>query len=277
MISVLILTLNEEVNLPRCLESVSWSDDIVVFDSYSNDRTLEIANAASVRVIQRKFDNWASHQNWALKNIEFKYPWVYYSDADEVVTKELREEMLAISNDSDVKNVAYWVRYRNYFWGKWIKHCGIYPVWLLRFFQPDKIKWKRLVNPDPIIDGPEGRLIGHFEHYSFNKGLTAWFIKHSVYAEQEAYENLRELKESSVDFIGLISVLSPPRRRKALKELSFRLPLRPVFRFIYMYIFRLGFLDGRAGLTYCCLLSIYEYMIVLNMKEKSRCKKGLSR
>src|SRR6185436_5695844 len=84
--SVLILTLNEEDNLPKCLASVSWCDDIVVLDSFSTDRTVEIARAAGARVIQRPFDNWAAHQNWALENIQFKHPWVYYSDADEIVT-----------------------------------------------------------------------------------------------------------------------------------------------------------------------------------------------
>src|SRR5207249_1775242 len=88
MISVLILTLNEEENLPRCLESLSWSDDIHVLDSFSTDRTVQIARAAGARVEQRAFDNWAAHQNWALKNIPFKHPWVYYSDADERVTPE---------------------------------------------------------------------------------------------------------------------------------------------------------------------------------------------
>src|SRR5437016_2752751 len=97
MISILILTLDEEENLPACLESLKWSDDIVVLDSFSNDKTVDIAKAAGARVIQRQFDNWAEHQNWALENISFKHRWVYYSDADEIVTPELREEMLGIA------------------------------------------------------------------------------------------------------------------------------------------------------------------------------------
>ena len=94
MISCLILTLNEEQNLPRCLESLRWCDDIVVLDSFSTDRTVEIARAAGARVVQRKFDNGRDHRAAALK-LQFKYPWVYIPDADEVTPAELRDEMLA--------------------------------------------------------------------------------------------------------------------------------------------------------------------------------------
>src|SRR5438874_2227541 len=95
-VSVLVLTLNEEINLQRCLDSLKWSDDVVVLDSFSTDRSVEIATAAGVRLIQRRFDNWSSHQNWAVKNITFKHPWVYYSDADEVVSPELASAITAV-------------------------------------------------------------------------------------------------------------------------------------------------------------------------------------
>src|SRR6476660_4600592 len=107
MISVLILTLNEEENLPACLESVKWSDDIVVLDSFSTDKTVEIARSAGARIVQRQFDNWAAHQNWALENISFKNSWVYYSDADEIVTPELRDELFAIARNPEEKRVAF--------------------------------------------------------------------------------------------------------------------------------------------------------------------------
>lgn len=266
MISVLILTLNEEANLPRCLESVSWCDDIVVLDSYSTDRTVEIARAAGARVIQRRFDNWAAHQNWALENIEFKHPWVYYSDADEVVTPDLREEMQRVTADSSNAHVAYRLRYKNYFMGRWIRRCGIYPTWILRLFRPQKVRWERLVNPVPVVDGTEGRLQSHFEHYSFNKGLNAWFEKHNRYSWQEAEESLKSLARGEFDWRDIFAA-DPATRRRALKELSFRLPCRPLLRFLYMFIWKRGFLDGWAGFTYCRLLTIYEYMIVLKMRE----------
>ena len=266
MISVLILTLNEEQNLPRCLESVKWCQDIVVLDSFSTDRTVEIAKAAGARVIQRRFDNWAAHQNWALENISFKHPWVYYSDADEVVTKELRDELLGVASNPSDPNVAYRLRYKNFFMGQWIRRCGIYPAWILRLFRPEKIRWERLVNPTPIVNGSEGRLQSHFEHYSFNKGLNAWFEKHNRYSWQEAEESLKSLAGNGFNWRALFAK-SPASRRRALKELSFRLPCRPLLRFLYMYFWHRGFLDGWAGFTYCRLLTIYEYMIVLKMRE----------
>ncbi len=275
-ISVLILTLNEEANLPACLESLQWCDDIVVFDSFSTDRTIEIATAAHARVIQRHFDNWAAHQNWAVKNIQFKHPWVYYSDADEVVQPELRDEMLSVARDPNVGHVAYRMRYKNFFCNRWIRHCGIYPVWVLRFFRPDKVHWERLVNPVPITHGSEGRLKNHFHHYSFNKGYEAWFEKHNKYSSQEAEEGIKTIQGAFRDWVGLLSFRDGSRRRRALKELSFRLTFRPLLKFLYMYLFRLGILDGAPGLKYCQLLAIYEYMIVLKMREIKSREKGMS-
>lgn len=272
--SVLILTLNEEANLPRCLESVRWCDDIVVLDSFSTDKTVEIAKAAGARVIQRKFDNWASHQNWAVANIEFRHPWVYYSDADEVLTEELSKEIQAVTADEARAEVAYRVRYKNMFFGRWLKYSSMYPVWILRLFRPGKVRWERLVNPVPVVDGAEGRLQEHFLHYSFNKGLSAWVTKHGQYAKLEAEESIRSLREDAVPWRAIFSFDSV-RRRKALKTLSFRLPFRPLLRFAYMYGLRGGFLDGRAGLIYCRLIAFYEYLIVLQMREIRQRQQGL--
>lgn len=271
-ISVLILTLNEEDNLPRCLQSVRWSDDIVVLDSFSTDRTVKIAEEMGAQVVQRRFDNWAAHQNWAVRNIRFKHPWVYYSDADEVVPSELRDELLAVTSDSGTEPVAYRLRYKNYLGDRWIKHCGIYPVWVLRLFRPDRIQWERLVNPVAVVQGTEGRLENHFHHYSFNKGLEAWFEKHNKYSSQEAEEGLKTIEQGFGDWAGLFDFWDGARHRRAVKELAFRLPFRPSLRFFYMYLLRMGFLDGREGLTYCRLLSIYEYMIELKMRELRRHK-----
>ncbi len=275
-ISILVLTLNEEQNIAACLESVAWSDDIIVLDSGSTDKTVEIAETYGARIVHRRLDDWSTHQNWALENIEYKNPWVYYSDADEVVTPELRDEMLRAVADPESGCAAYRMRYKNYFMGRWIRHCGIYPTWIMRLFRPEKVRWERKVNPVAVIDGNEGRLQGHFEHYSFNKGFNAWFEKHNSYSWNEALEAVKHTGEESVDWGGVLSVNNPVRLRRALKELSFRLPLRAVIRFVYMYFVRLGILDGMPGLTYCILLSIYEYMIVLKMKEIKRREKNLS-
>src|SRR6202035_2393538 len=121
MISVLILTKNEEQDLTDCLKSVHWSEDIHVLDSYSTDRTVEIAQVAGTHVSQRHFDNWASHQNWGLANLPFLGRWVLYLDADERVSPELAASIQqAVRNPGD--KAAFRVHRRD-FWGKqWLKH-----------------------------------------------------------------------------------------------------------------------------------------------------------
>jgi glycosyltransferase involved in cell wall biosynthesis len=272
-ISVLILTLNEEENLQRCLDSLRWSDDVVVFDSFSSDRTVEIAKAAGTRVVQRAFDNECNHRTASLK-VGFKYPWVFNPDADEVATPELIEEMRRVVQDKDRPEVAYRVRFKTMFMDRWIKHSSLYPTWVVRLFRPEAISFERTINLRYVVSGPKGRLEHHFEHYSFNKGLNAWFDKHNRYSWQEAEESLKSLAQGGFSFGDLLS-REPATRRRALKELSFRLPFRPLLRFLYMYFVRLGFLDGLPGYHYCRLLAIYEYMIVLKMKEIQRRQRGL--
>jgi glycosyltransferase involved in cell wall biosynthesis len=265
MISILILTLNEERNLLGCLNSVSWSDDIVVFDSFSTDKTVEIAKEAGARVVQRKFDNWAAHQNWAMTQIPFKHPWVFYLDADERMRPELKDELFNVCNNPKEARVAFYCGRRNFFMDKWIRHAYP-PSHIMRFFKPDKIRFERLVNPTPVIDGAWGYLTQMFDHYNFSKGLTEWFDKHNKYSQMEAMEGAKLLAQKNENEPSLFS-RDQALRRKALKNLSVRMPFRPLIKFCYLYFWKFGFLDGRAGLTYCMLQAIYEYMIVLKMLE----------
>lgn len=272
--SVFIQTLNEEDNLPRCLASLTWSDDIVILDSISSDRTQEIVKAAGARFYQRKYDGRANNQNWAVENIDFKHAWVWYVDADEVTTPELANEMNSVTSDESRPEVAYFVRRRNMFMGKWLKHGGFYDVWIPRLWRPERIRWKRGANPVAIINGPTGYLRNDFVHYLFSKGLAEWFEKHNRYSSYEAAETVKELDHGSIDWKALMCG-DPVGRRIALKHLSFRVPARPVAKFVYSYLLRMGFLDGRAGFTYCALQSVYEYMICCKVKELRRREKGL--
>lgn len=267
MISILILTLNEEANIPACLASVAWCDDVVVLDSFSTDRTVELASAQGARVVQRKFDNWAAHQNWAVANIEFKHRWVFYLDADERMTPELAEEIQAIASNPDESRRGFYCGRTNFFMGRAITHCYP-PVPILRFFQPGSIRYERLVNPIAILDGPSGNLQHRFLHYNFSKGLTEWVDKHNKYSLAEALEGRKALAQTGPD----VSLWSRDRalRRVALKNLALRLPCRPFLKFGYLYFLKLGILDGRAGLTYCVLQSIYEYLIDLKIWELER-------
>jgi len=272
-LSVLILTLNEERNVAACLETVKWCDDIVVLDSFSTDRTVEIARANGARVLQRKFDNWAAHQNWAMEHIPFKYEWVFYLDADERMTQELREEILSIVRNEQRQEVAYYCGRKNFFMGRWIKHA-MPPGTIMRLFRPRAVRFERLVNPTPVIGGMHGYLTNYFLHFNFSKGLSEWFEKHNKYSDLEAREGMKLLKGSARSEESLLA-RDQAARRKALKNLSFRLPFRSLLKFFYLYVMKRGFLDGRPGLNYCILQSMYEHMIVLKMKELERKEQGL--
>lgn len=267
--SVLVLTRDEEANVATCLRSLSFSDDVVVFDSHSTDRTVEIARGfANVRVVRREFDTFSKHRNWAIRNIPFKHPWLYVCDADEVVPPELRDEIVRTVNDPDQPHVAFRLRYKNMFMNRWIRYGGMYPVWILRLYRPDKVTYEdREVNAHPIVDGSVGELKEHFIHYSFNKGLVPWFQKHNVYSSMEAREAVRVLQRPLREHFRRLSDKDKAVRRRALKNISFYLPARSVVRFLYMYVYQLGFLDGTAGFHYAAMISTYEYWTALKIRE----------
>lgn len=160
--------------------------------------------------------------------------------------------------------------------GQWIRRSTLYPTWHVRLFRPDRIWYDpRPVHEYPTLDGPLGELRGHLTHHSFNKGLTDWFAKHNQYAALEAQATLDHLRDHTVNWRNLTSS-DPVARRQAMKALAIRLPCRPWVRFLYTYLWRGGFLDGRAGWTYCRMLMMYEWMIVLKMEEIRRRDQGLT-
>lgn len=271
MISVLILSLNEDINIRDCIGAVSWSDDVVVFDSFSTDKTTEIAEEMGARIVKRKFDNWASHQNWAVANIDFKHPWVFYIDADERCTPELADEIKRFMTETN-EMAAYRVRRKDYFMGKWLKHAQLYPTWIIRLFRPEKIRYERLVNPVAVIDGKIGELQGHLHHYPFSHGIAHWVDRHNRYSTFESLE-ARKTQEQLPPLKNLLSS-DPNVRRHFQKELFFRLPGRPFIKFFYYYIIRRGFIEGYPGFVYCALQSIYEFLIEIKLVELRLREKG---
>lgn len=230
MISVLVLTLNEEQNIKACLKSVGWSDDIHVLDSYSSDRTVEIAERFGAKVWHRKFDSWAQHQNWALENIPFKYPWVFYFDADERVTPELAESMQAAVQSPGDK-VAFRIQRRDFFQGTWLKHVQTSPFYL-RLFRPEKMRYTRLVNPVSVVDGPRGEIGGCIDHYPFSKGISHWLDRHNAYSTLEALQIVEDRRASRpFSVIAAFTARDFHERRFHQKELFYRLPGRPIVKF----------------------------------------------
>jgi glycosyltransferase involved in cell wall biosynthesis len=252
--SILILTFNEERNLPRCLASVAGCDDVVVLDSGSTDRTVEIARAAAARVETRRFDNFANQRNHAQRNIPFRHRWVFHLDADEQMTPELLAECRTAAARTDVD--GFWVAPRMMFRGRWIPHCTDYPAWQARFVRAPEFEFIEVGHgqreaPRMRLD----RLRAAYEHDLSAGGEAEWLEKHRRYARAEAKAFLAG--ESRAEFAALFSGDRLARRR-ALKHYSHALPLRPLLRFVYQYVLRGGFLDGEPGLRYCRLLAHYE-------------------
>lgn len=272
MISVLILTRNEEANLPACLDSVRWSDDVLVLDSFSTDRTLEVARERGARVAQNRFVDFAQQRNHGIDLPGWKHDWILHLDADERVTPALRDEMMSVIQ-SEAKD-AYRVASKMMFEGRWLKHSGLYPSYQVRFGRRAALRFVQVGHGQRESLAPErlGTLREALEHYSFSKGLDDWFKRHNRYSTAEAQQALAE-QGSAVDWPGVFAA-DTMRRRRALKQLFARLPFRPALRFGYMYFLRRGFLDGGPGFRYCRLLSTYETMTVLKLREMRRRQRG---
>jgi glycosyltransferase involved in cell wall biosynthesis len=268
--SAVILTLNEEHNIADCIQSLGFSDDIVILDSGSTDRTVQIAGSfPNVRVFRRTFDTEYKQRNFALHEIEYKHEWVYICDADERVPADLAREIVAVAtaNDPSRGHVAYRLRYRNMYLGRWIKHASGYPVWIIRLVRPRRVRYEvRETNVHPIVDGTVGELAGHFVHYSFSGGLERWFAKHNYYSTREAMEGVR-IRATGRPPLRQLFAGDLMARRRAMKNFSYFLIGRGFFRFLHQYVLRLGILDGVSGFHYCMMISMYEYWIELKMTE----------
>lgn len=266
MISVLILTHNEENDLPDCLRSVAWSDDVYVFDSNSTDRTVEIAHSHGAKVIQRRFDGYASQRNAALTSCPFKHPWIFILDADERPTQELSVEMQRVVAQASEDVAAYRLRRRDFLWNTWLRHAQITPFYV-RLVRAGRARYVREVNEALEIDGNIADLAGPLDHYPFSKGMTHWLTKHNTYSTMEAELLVSGLATQNASLRVALFAKDFHDRRAAQKAIFYKVPARPLFKWCYMVFFRRAILDGAAGITYATLQSFYEYMIEVKRKD----------
>lgn len=262
MFSVLILTLNEERDLPRCLASLGDCDDIVVLDSGSTDRTVAIARAAGARVCTRAFDNFAAQRNYAQFEIPFRHRWVFHLDADEELTPALIRECRAHAARTDIDGLL--AAPKMIYDGHWIPHCTDFPAWQARYVRAPEFSFIEVGHGQR--EAPHMR-VGHLHasylHDLSSGGEAEWIERHRRYASAEARAHLDSA--GTAKFAELFARSSLIRRR-ALKRLSFGLPCRPALRFFYQYFCRGGFMDGRCGLRYCRLLARYEGFISAELR-----------
>ena len=273
MFSIFILTHNEEVDIAQCIESASLSDDIIVVDSYSSDRTVEIASKYDVRVVQHAFESHGKQRTWMIQEIPTKYDWVYILEADERMTPALFSECKAATQSSEY--VGYYVAERVMFMNTWIRRCTQYPRYQMRLFRKDKVWFTDRGHTErEVYNGAVSFIQETYPHYTCSKGFSRWIEKHNRYSTDEAAETIRQLDQGNINWQQLLWGQTEVERRYALKELSQRLPFRPLIRFLYMFFVLGGILDGRAGFTWCTLQAFYEYLILLKVWELRQGQEG---
>lgn len=265
MISVLILTLNEEINLQACIDSIPWRDDVHVLDSGSTDRTLEIARSLGANVHTRPFDTYARQRNHGLA-LPFVHPWVLMIDADERLSPELADEIARRLPNVDESVAGFRVRRKDMLMGRWLRRSSGYPTWFPRLFRKGRISVKRDINEEYEVDGQYEELREHLIHLPFNKGMEWWFARHNRYSTMEAATLTSELHTRPFSLRGLFA-RDPLARRASMKQLAYRLPARSALIFLYLYVLRFGFLDGKPGLAFASMRFCYETMISTKLQE----------
>ena len=269
-VSVVIPTRNEEPNLERCLHSVHWASEIFVVDSQSIDRTAQIARQLGAKVVQFRYEGgWPKKKNWALENLHFENQWVLLLDADEVLMPGGQSEIdSVIRTKTDV--AGYWINRRFIFLGKRLKY-SYYPNWNLRLFKHPAGRFEKLVDGEMasgdveihehvVVRGQTGRLRTELEHYAF-PSVESFIEKHNRYSNWEARFQLESGLSPAALQDGRVGL------RRKLKRLSHRLPLRPLLRFLYIYILQRGFMDGREGYYFAQLHACYEWMSIIKAYE----------
>jgi glycosyltransferase involved in cell wall biosynthesis len=263
-VSILILTLDEEMNIARCLDSVQWCDDVVVLDSFSGDRTLEIARAyTNVRTFQRPFDDYSSQRNYGLHEIRFVNPWVLVVDADEVVGHALASEIREVVSLSSVPFDVFLLRRKVFIDGCCVRRNISSDFWIARLLRPLAVRYEGAVHEKVCFVGGSGRLHGALEHHQFAKGIDQWFARRARYAAIEA-------TSACATAPGWWTDLTCPdtlRRRAAVKRLFYRLPARWLIYLAYNVLYKLAFLDGARGLRYVYLETRSQFLAARQTRE----------
>jgi glycosyltransferase involved in cell wall biosynthesis len=272
-VSVIVPVKNESENLKRCLPALEWADEVFIVDSQSADETEQVAAASGAQVVQFHFNGtYPKKKNWALDHLPLRNEWVLIVDADEVVLPELAAEITRriSSNESD----GYYLNSHYYFLGRPIRHCGYSSCWNLRLFKHRLGRYEKMpdrtggrtgdneVHEHVELHGQARRLEHALEHHAYPT-IATWVEKHNRYAIWEDAECERVLRKPIPRSIGSVQQF-----KRRLKKIAWRLPMRPLARFIYTYILRLGFLDGKPGFIFCGLLAFYDFLASANRYEQ---------
>jgi len=270
MISTIILTKNEEKDLPICLASLHWCDDIHVLDSGSVDQTLKIAAQYDAMVWHHPFDSFGKQRNYALENITLKYDWVLFLDADEVSTLKFQKALLKAVHDAGPETAGFYLCWKMILNGVWLKKCDNFPKWQFRLLRKGRASFTDFGHgqKENQIKGKIEYIKEPYLHFSLSKGWSDWTERHNKYSNLEAiarHYNCPPLK-NMFDKHGSV-------RNPALKSWLSKIPGWPLIRFFHSYIFNLGFIEGTPGLIYCINIAYHEFLIQIKISELKNSEK----
>ena len=267
-VSVMIFTLNEEIHLPTCLATLGWCDDVIVVDSFSTDRTESICREHGVRFFQHAFDGFGSQRNWALEHTEPEHPWVLILDADERVPPALAHELAEVARSDPPGVGAYRVRRRFHIWGRWLRRSSLYPTWVVRFIRKDRVRYLNQGHAETQEVTGELRDLSNDLIDENRKGIDEWFERQNRYSRKDAEY---ELEQSAAALRPReLFAADPLVQRAALKRLARHMPGRPLLFFMYCYLWRGGFLDGREGFVFCYMKALYYAMVQIKKFDRRR-------
>lgn len=266
-ITAIIMTYNEERNLSACLESIKdYIDDIIIVDSFSNDKTEEIASRYTQKFYKNKWINYSKQYLWGIANTDIKNEWVLRLDADERWTKEGFDELKELINDESIDGI--YVKMRIFFMGRFIKHGAFYPNYFLRVYKKSKGTMEdRWMDEHIKVDGRvvHSNIDVIESNYDRQENISLWTNKHNGYSTREAVEFL--IAKHNIHKIDTVANFwgNKTERKRWLKEnFYFKVPLliRPFMYFVYRYIFKFGFLDGKEGFIFHTLHAFWYRFLV---------------
>jgi len=261
MISTLILSHNEQVNIGACLSSLKWCDDVVVLDSGSTDGTIDIARSYGARLFWHPFRGFGDQRNWALDNIFFKHGWLLILDADERVTGMFHKELVDRITHADEDLVGLFVCRKFTYWGKWLRRSSAFPSWILRVIKIGNVRFRNMGHAEThVATGRLGYLKEPLIDEDF-KTIDDWFDRHNRYSAAEAELEYHRGKRYEEEQAGKDPYRATSSMRSRFKAWGCTLPGRPLWYFLYAYVLRGGFLEGKKGFMYCYMKALYHAMI----------------
>jgi glycosyltransferase involved in cell wall biosynthesis len=266
MISVIILTRNEEGDLPKCLEALRWCDDVHVVDCGSTDQTVAIARKFCAQTYDHPFASFGAQRNWSLDHCNIRHPWVLFLDADEIANEAFVEAMKKAVAEAPATTAGFYCCWRQIYDNRWLKRCDSFPKWQFRLLRKGFARFTDFGHgqKEAEVNGTLEYLKAPYDHYGLSKGIGHWLDRHNRYATLEAAARL----SAPVNWKNVFS-RHGSTRNQALKPIVSRMPGWPLIRFSITYFLRLGFLEGRPGFTYCANLAYYEFLIRIKMREEA--------